>query len=211
MGARALICTPGRFLSVRRAGWRPNRRRGSSGSGSSNDRSVKGCPIVVLDEADALLGFNFRQQTLKALEVVIGEGTQFLAFSATFTPQSIELLDGVVENIQSKIRENDGDGAFPNGLRKIFLCHSLLKHGAEKGDDGPPQPVLLGLRYFKLIVGNEFNKVDKGYKYFDERQGTYREDEERNEIFEQKCAAVMRLLSGLTFRQAIVFCNDEYR
>lgn len=85
LGARVIVATPGRFASVMRRG-------------AINPKSVR---ILVIDEADAMLGFEHFGLVERVLKAVAKDRLQSVLFSASLPPSVVRTIEEHFKDYQS--------------------------------------------------------------------------------------------------------------
>mmetsp|Transcript_30255 Transcript_30255/g.66159 ORF Transcript_30255/g.66159 Transcript_30255/m.66159 type:complete len:744 (-) Transcript_30255:132-2363(-) len=144
--------------------------------------------IFVLDEADRLLGTDFRQDITAITELVFTDSMQFLAVSATFLPPLVTAAENLFIHVEKR-RCKGGAPPMREVPQTVFLCTSAVKKDAAGrallvgiGGESNESAVLRGILHFRWVV--------QGYHV------------------RQKLPALREILTTTTYRQAFVFCKD---
>eukprot|EP00192_Tetraselmis_astigmatica_P003009 CAMPEP_0117660316 /NCGR_PEP_ID=MMETSP0804-20121206/6904_1 /TAXON_ID=1074897 /ORGANISM="Tetraselmis astigmatica, Strain CCMP880" /LENGTH=586 /DNA_ID=CAMNT_0005467039 /DNA_START=134 /DNA_END=1891 /DNA_ORIENTATION=+ len=118
--------------------------------------------MLVLDEADQLLGDSFKEDITWLKGQLPETNMQTMALSATFTPDMLELLESWMSSPQH-----------------VMLCNETVS--------------LKGVKHYSVVLSDSSGDGTKLLT--------------KAEILSQKLDSLLNLLGGMTFHQAVVFCN----
>jgi superfamily II DNA/RNA helicase len=159
-----IVGTPGRVLSLI--------QRGSL--------VTQGISMLVLDEADKLLGSDFSQDVNQVI-ATIPQSRQILALSATYTPSIAEQLKGLMHQphevmLCSTTTSLLGIAHYYKNVDGVTAAGDVENNGT-----GPVGAA-------SVIRKDSIQRVDK---------------------YAIKRKALLRLLASISFQQAVVFCNNK--
>ncbi|KAF7457817.1 DEAD/DEAH box helicase family protein [Cryptosporidium felis] len=201
-----LTSTPGRFIQLINY---------NSGNFISMKNMGKSLQFLLFDEADRLLEDCFIEYSIFILQICMNlPNTRFIAFSATFPPQNLQIL----RNTLFEIRPNRNDDN-SNSIRQIHLCSSLgatrnnedkivnikditytsaLNEGSMLSfSNGLESPVLKALKFYMC------DNLIKEFAGIDTRDSNY------DFICPSLIDSIIDILLRVSFRQSLIFLNNS--